>query len=398
MDTAKAYLTAVAADADSAARVEFDQVDSVVDSTSLTGAADTETSDQLNQAVLTLTAKNVTTAAISAAKHKHAMAITSTMGASGASVTINIKVDGTNELFDSAITPVANETLFISAIKSATNLTRAAAYGVTLDANPGAFPTGKILIANVASLTDESYSLGADNSVVAFNITATDLVNLTIDGKLLSGTFAALAALGTNITTAYATSNPGVATIADFRDMVAGAWMVTYGTGGSSGTESLFNIDTGTTATLSISAKSKSGRRGYDKGYSLSVTSASTTLSSSVYGLTYGATTDASDNNTISNGIVVTVEAVTGGTILDETAGLLMQTIGTTLTASDVSVLPNVYELLTTTAQLNVNPTVDTTTATNIYPGDARGDAVRAEGLVAEVADAAVSFNRLGWL
>jgi hypothetical protein len=320
------------------------------------------------------------------------------MGASGASVTINIKVDGTNELFDSAITPVANETLFISAIKSATNLTRAAAYGVTLDANPGAFPTGKILIANVASLTDESYSLGADNSVVAFNITATDLVNLTIDGKLLSGTFAALAALGTNITTAYATSNPGVATIADFRDMVAGAWMVTYGTGGSSGTESLFNIDTGTTATLSISAKSKSGRRGYDKGYSLSVTSASTTLSSSVYGLTYGATTDASDNNTISNGIVVTVEAVTGGTILDETAGLLMQTIGTTLTASDVSVLPNVYELLTTTAQLNVNPTVDTTTATNIYPGDARGDAVRAEGLVAEVADAAVSFNRLGWL
>ena len=41
MDTAKAYLTAVAADSDSAATVEFDKVDSVVDSTSLTGAADT---------------------------------------------------------------------------------------------------------------------------------------------------------------------------------------------------------------------------------------------------------------------------------------------------------------------------------------------------------------------
>ena len=36
MDTAKAYLTAVAADSDSAATVEFDKVDSVVDSTSLT--------------------------------------------------------------------------------------------------------------------------------------------------------------------------------------------------------------------------------------------------------------------------------------------------------------------------------------------------------------------------
>jgi hypothetical protein len=72
-----------------------------------------------------------------------------------------------------------------------------------------------------------------------------------------------------------------------------------------------------------------------------------------------------------------------------------MQIAGATLS---VTTYPNVYTLLTTTAQLNANPTVDTTTATNIYPGDARGDTVRPEGAVAEVADAAVSFNRLGWL
>jgi hypothetical protein len=393
MDTAKAYLTAVAADADSAARVEFDQVDSVVDSTSLTGAADTETSDQLNQAVLTLTAKNVTTAAINAAKHKHALAINAT----GATKSINILVDGTNLLLAADVTPTANATLFINDIKSATNLTRAAAYGVTLDAHPGAYPTGKILIANAASLTDESYSLGANNGVVAFNVSSTDIVNLTIDGVLLSGTLADLAADGAP-DRGYTIASATTPSIATFRDIVAGAWTTKYGAGTGavdSSAISLFEVSTGTAATISIKAKDRSGRRGYDKGYSLSITSASTTLSSSVYGLTYGATTDASDNNTIGNGIIVTVEAATGGTILDETIGLKMQFQGANISETTYA---NVYTLLSTTALLNANPTVATTIATNIYPGDARGDAVNAEGSVAEVADAAVSFNRLAWL
>ena len=90
----------------------FDKVDSVVDSTSLTGAADTETSDQLNVAVLTLTAKNVTTAAIAAAKHKHALAINAT----GATKSVNILVNGSDLLFDAAVTPTANATLFINDI------------------------------------------------------------------------------------------------------------------------------------------------------------------------------------------------------------------------------------------------------------------------------------------
>ena len=58
-----------------------------------------------------------------------------------------------------------------------------------------------------------------------------------------------------------------------------------------------------------------------------------------------------------------------------------------------------IYQLLTTTAQNNSNPTVDATTATNIYPGDARGDAVLPEGSVAKnVTTAAVSFDRVAWL
>ncbi|MEN8717085.1 MAG: hypothetical protein ABF301_00290, partial [Sulfurovum sp.] len=393
MDTAKAYLTAVAADSDSAATVKFDKVDSQIDSE---GASDVETSDVLDVTILSLVAKNVTTAAISAAKHKHALGISST-ATTNLSITIGSSLGGAQLLDPSVnVTAQANETLFIAAIKSAANLTRAAAYGVTLDAHPGFAPTGKITIGNAASQTDEAYSLGANNGVVAFNVTGSDIVNLTIDSVLLSGTFADLAVLGTNTTTDYVAGQNAATTKTQFRDMVAGAWNVTYGSTTNSGTTSLFKVTTGTTDVLTIEAKTGSGRRGYNKAYSLSITSASTTVSSAVYGLTYGATEDPSDNNTISNGVVVTVEANTGGTLLDETKFLRFRS-GTT-TATTGYTANTGFLLLTTTALLNSNPTVDTTTATNIYPTDARGDAVRAEAAVEEVADPAVIFNRVGWL
>ena len=96
----------------------------------------------------------------------------------------------------------------------------------------------------------------------------------------------------------------------------------------------------------------------------------------------------------------MTVEAETGGTLLDEIAVMTFKKGAVVVTATDYTTDENlIYTLLTTTQQLNSNPTVDTTTATNIYPGDARGDAVLPEGSVAKnVTTAAVSFNRVAWL
>tara|TARA_B110000971_G_scaffold37472_1_gene35963 strand:- start:3201 stop:4526 length:1326 start_codon:yes stop_codon:yes gene_type:complete len=388
MDTAKAYLTAVAANVASAATVKFDKVDSVVDSE---GVTDTETSDQLDVAILTLTAKVVTTPALPAGKHKHAVAISNAV-----TTAFTIQFDGTQELLlaSPAVSVQANDALFIADIKSAANMTRATAFGVALDAHPGAFPTGKITFGNAASLTNEAYSLGANNAVVAFTVTGTDIVNLTIDSVLLSGTFAALAILGTNTSTDYVAGQNAATTKTQFRDLVAGAWYNTYGFTTNSGTTSLFTVTSATTDVLTIAGKSGSGRRGYNKGYSLSITSASTTVNSAVYGLSYGATTDPSDNNTISNGVVVTVEAATGGTLLDETSGLDFE-----LNNVDAAVaLSGGMQLLTTTLNLNSTPTVATTTATNIYPTDARGDVALPETVVAEIATAATTFNRVTWL
>ncbi|MGY8868721.1 MAG: hypothetical protein ACKVJK_24200, partial [Methylophagaceae bacterium] len=302
---------------------------------------------------------------IASAKHKRALAINAT----GASAAISIQIGGAELFSPSSVTPQTNSSLFIAEIKSAANLTRAAAYNVTLDANVGAYPTGKIVIANAASLTDESYSLGATNAIVTFNASETDIVNLTVDGVLLSGTLGSLTAIA-GATTYNGVTDTGVPTIAEFRDVLAGAWRSTYVIG-TSGTTSLFEITTGTAATLDIKAKDRSGRRGYNKGYSLSITSASTTLSSAVYGLTYGATTDPSDNNTISNGVVVTIEGDTGGSLLDDIGVMTFKKGAVVATATTYTHDENlIYTLLSTTALLNSTPSVDTTTATNIYPGD----------------------------
>ena len=351
----------------------------------------------MNVAILTLVAE-VSTPLVGAAKHKHALSI-----ASNATGSLNILLDGTvsTNLFSnttngtSTIDLQSNSTLLIADIKSSTNMTRAGAYGVALDAFEGAYPTGIIKIGNVASLTDESYSLGATNATVAFTASHTDLVNLTINGKLLSGTLINLAAMVTGDgSSAYGAASTTSPTAEEVIDWIAGAWEATYVTGASA-TESLFKVATETGGQLTISAKDASGRRGYDKGYSLSITTASTTMSSAVYGLSYGATTDPSDNNTISGGIIVTVEAGTGGTLLDETAGLLFQA-----SADDVaSTTANRISLLDTTELLNSDPQVNTTTSLNIFPNEARGDVRNAEGQKDKVITTpGTTFSRVTWL
>ena len=67
METLKAYLTAVAADADSNADVKFDTVDSVID-----GDGTETATDAIDQYILTLTAKVVSTASSAEVLEKRA--------------------------------------------------------------------------------------------------------------------------------------------------------------------------------------------------------------------------------------------------------------------------------------------------------------------------------------
>ena len=85
------------------------------------------------------------------------------------------------------------------------------------------------------------------------------------------------------------------------------------------------------------------------KDIALSVTSASTdSFICCLRSYLMVHTVDPSDNNTISNGVVVTVEAQTGGSLLDETAGLHSKVSADTVATA--TTYANAYDLLSTTA------------------------------------------------
>jgi len=374
MSTLSEYLTAVAADADSSAAVYFDTVESFVkedksestDKKYLTTAGATQP-DEIK--VLVLTAKVVSTAGKDATKERKAwgveLAAANTFGLANADG-VNILVDS-NDAAVSSITLDSNEDLAIAKIKRAAALTRATAYDLTLDVHKGYKPTGEIRIQSTRNSETAEYQLnGTKNSDTT--IFSGDYVNMTIDGLTVSGT------VGTTAT--GSTARDAII------DKLTDLWTAKYGTSGAvSYSMSLFTVSSASDK-ITIAAKDGSGRRGFDKSYSIKVVPATTVGASSVIHAEYGATESASDNKTISNGLIVTLESNIAGTVLNAVAGA--QGIGTSVTT------------LTTSNQPVAN--VATTTTANIYPDDARGDVVNGESSVDEVATPAVSFSRIGWL
>jgi len=333
-----------------------------------------------------LTPKDVTTVGKDAIKHQLAISIFSdAAGNFGISTGAG---NGSAELLggDTPATRImlsANPTLAINQIKEAANLTRAAAYNLTLDAVVGANPEGKITIVAKSASDTADYVIGADDDFAANRIYNTDVLKLTIDGDMVT---TSLTDSGLNDTDEAYTTTTNLIT-----EALENRWNAVYGTtGGTSYSESLYLVDETSSGVLAISAKSGSGRRGYDKSYSIAVSASAHTPTLSAY---YGETTASSDNKTASDDIIVLVGSTRGGSVLD-TADLI----------SITGLASNVVSVLTTT--LLLNDEANTSTAKNIYPLEARGDgakgaggdAILPEGDVAEVATPAVSFSRVHWL
>jgi hypothetical protein len=373
MDTASAYLTAVAADADSTADVRFDTVDSAVSNEGASetdlGSDITKLTDKALTQVLVLTPKDITTPAQDATKHKKAWGVVVTGGTTKFGV---LAPDGSkilvlgDETAVATLTLDANETLAIAAIKRAAALTRATAYDLTLDAHSGYKPTGIIRFTTATSTAE--YGFNTTQSATTIR-SASDVLKLTIDGK--------------SVTTTVAGDTHDKSTIVD---ALANRWNAVYGTAGTaSAAISLFRVTTDTGAnSIDIIAKTGSGRRGFDKSYSVSVTPYTTVGASTTLLAEYGATSSSADNNTESGGIIVTLESNIAGVLLDAVQGASLHHAGAKVVA------------LTTTNKPVAS--VATTTAKNIYPEDARGDSVLPEASVTEVATAATTYNRVSWL
>jgi hypothetical protein len=395
MDTLKEYLTAVAADADSAANVYFDTVES------FTNESDTESTDityssntaQNEGTVLLLVAKVIGTAAAGSVKHKIAIGIKDAYLASGTlgiwaddatnrSAAHAILTNGSN-VAATSITLLANQQLSIDEITKAANLSRATAYDMTLAAYKGYVPSGKITIQGTVDSTTADYSLDwVDGDANAASASSIDIVKLTINGKSVTNT------VGTNTKALFKKQ---------VADQLKAAWDAAYGTGGTSATESLFNVDTAVAGVITIAVKDAgSGRRGFDKSYSVSLIRKETNTATPSFGAYYGATVDSADNNTISGGIIVTLESNLAGVNLDVVKGASM-------TYSKMAA--NIAKL-TSTLQVNSDPQVATSTVNDIFENEARGDlalgaggdAILPEGDVDEVSTAAVNFSRVAWL
>ena len=389
MDTAQVYLDAVAADADSEANVTFDTVESVEDASGVETA-----SDALDYAVLVLTPKIVTTPAAGAVASKRAFGITTAQLAAATPFDLRTTWRGgtsarllvTGSESPSVINLDANETLAIAEIKRAAALTRATAYDLVLDAHKGFEPSGKITFANAAN--DSENKTTATGTIA--DIRANDFFNLTIDGITVSGTAGALLNTASSVAQRVAAIWNTEAKYGSIykkdgsaSDMLGGQASAVYTIWGVSHNAG--------DAFITITTTTGAGRRGYDKAYSFALVTATTTTTP-VLAWQNGATAGGADDKTISGGIVVTVESVGAGKIGD-TATNVAAYFGPTVGAD-----ANKVSATELTSELQTNAKVALATVTNVYPLEARGDAVNGEGSITEVATAASSTDRTAWL
>ena len=388
METLKAYLTAVAADADSNADVKFDMVDSVLDA----NGVETGT-DQADQYILTLTAKVVNTAAEAERLASYAYLITP--GTAGFGITIGSTIvttdvnSATSNNPTKAITLDSNKSLALAQIAAAASITRAASANVTLSATLGGSPTVDVtFITDVTTSTNgENYS---DSAAGARKTSSRSQMAMTSTGTFLTMT------IGSQSVTSslYQSSIASGTTSADdaMASLLAAAWNAKYGTGGSSQTMSLVTADGDTTSgTLTLSAKAGSGRRAHEMAVAISLTASGTTDTAD---WKIGSSDGSADNMLKGDGIILVLK--------ENITGALATTVLVSQTAAGLA------NQLTTTLLLNSNSGAgaNTSTTADIHPDEARGDgaegiggdAVLPETDVEEDATAPVSNNRVTWL
>jgi hypothetical protein len=303
------------------------------------------------------------------------------------------------------VTLVGNISVDLVTIKSSLALARATTLGTTLDvsASGGSVMPSVVFQTSVSSATNgENYT---DAQVAAYGLTSTnnalvttwDNFTITIDGlsatASISGVASASGATAKNL----------------IASALGNAWSEKYntthvpsGAAGSSPTVSLWNATgNATSGTIAITLKSTaSGSRGFNKNVSVahsvvstadqvSNTSAGTVTKTGFMDWIIGATAATTDNNSTATAIIMTLLSVTNsvtstGNQASETS---IDNIGVDNLAS------NLLSYYGTSGSA-------TTTAENIWPTDARGDVVNAEGAnegTTTATVARVSTDRSQW-
>ena len=303
-------------------------------------------------------------------------------------ITTDVNAATPNTPVNTFIALDSNQGLALAQVRAAASITRAAAVGVTLDAVVGATPTVNITILNsliTASNNGENYT----DAQAALVTTTTGQSSATLVGvgnylKLTIGS------LSVTSTISSGTNHAVTGHASTIASALVNAWNTKYGGAGSSNTLSLVDTATVNDNVITLTAKAGSGRRAHNLAVALSLTTdALTTTVTPTVDWKIGSSDVTTDNKLVGDGIILLLTETEAGklatVVVSETRALAAQELSSTLL---------------------INAGVHTSTTTNIYPTQARGDGasgiggdvVNAEGNVEEVATAAVSFSRVSWL
>jgi hypothetical protein len=399
MSTLKTYLTAVDADADSAAAVYWDKVESFVDSE---GASDSETTDI---SYSTATAQNATTillvsaasgdgiAAGSAIAAKRAFIIDASSGGTigfaltGGAGNIDFGA-GTDASTAASITINANNSFTLAAFQNAANVARMDAYGLTITSATVANSANVVSLVQYASGTGsqtasgERYVTGdaAITNASAVGDASTAVGTTTNYGFGLDDTIT-LGVGGNTVTVSPTGGSQTVTTLTAIGDAIVSAWATKYGASGTASGSAVATI-TSAAGVISIQMLDK-GTAGNNVAITMSVgTGTVTATNAKNIDYVVGVSNVTTDNTSVASDILVTLTH--NGTGADVTS-----------TATFVTSAAGFPAELTTTRRTNE---AYTTAAYALAQESA--DPIAAEGSNAGTPDttAAVSFSRVGWL
>jgi len=399
IDTLKKYLTAVAADTDSAANVYFDTVESY------TNESDSESTDILytsntaeNATTILLLVANTADLGDVATTTKRSYLIPNTITSMGI-VANGVGIIGANPVSttNSATLQTSNAAT-VGALINETSLAQADIAGVSISATSFGAPWAAIELGK--------NDTNAQNSATAVSATGfvfgvSDTFTVTMDGLSATVTYTGYSAAGGTKATKLANA-------------VMTAWSAKYGNPGKVASETAlrWTLTSDTTNNSSITNDGSADVRlkftAKDKGTG-SIGAALTAVFTSGKTATYsnvGYVIGNANNTTISTGddvaqgtaVILTVEADSAGSLLGE-IGVPLKTSATTVNNLAVFWAGTGYvSELNSTYNPNITAS-NVTTAANIYPEESRrNDVVIGAEANAAATSNAKSYNRVSWL
>jgi hypothetical protein len=398
MDTMKIYLTAIAADADNTAQVNFDTVSTFDESetstttTSLNVTGSTAVSATLNNATvlkMTPAVANTADGVKTATTMKRAWYVDQTAANGVVQLTINgVSVPAT------AYTLTGNPAVDALNIASTANKDLAAAAGIIMNAKIGGHSSAKVSLidypAGSTTTADERYT------TAALTAAATTTGNIFTTGR--EDTFKL--SVGTNsVTVSLSGQSVAGTALADIEEAIVKGWAAKYGEGGTASLSAIATMADDGDGILEITMLQKDSG-GADQAISLTVsnktttTNAQSTRESGNIGYVIMGTADTGDN--VSDGastvkdLIITFKSKNDGTLNNS----IMTGVAQTATDGKASMTE-----LTTTYTANTDWDGNTTDYTDVL--QPRTDVIGAEASVAAATSDAVAqtlFNRVTWL